>query len=175
MGVSKMKEYRYKGIKVSAKSKKEAIQKIIDVEVTGMATVIKTNSMSIGTSDDKHHKGEPYFKVWKGSSYESAEKMCRISFERAEYIKEHSNNNNAENWILNSKERKELVKLFKSKMNFAGDLQITRWQYAIIQFNSEKGIDPGDTMKIAIKNPKYIKSKDLLPFNLPMPYYTKLQ
>lgn len=142
-----------------------------------MATVVKTPSMTITTSDDKDNIGEQYFKVFKGKHYENAEKMCRISFLEPRYIKEHSNNNGAENWELNSKERKLLMKLLLSKSDTRSNITaefLTNWELAIEEFNREKGTSRDKTEKLIMKNQKYIQRRDLLPFNLPMPDYTKL-
>ena len=175
-----MKNYTYNGIKVEASSRKEAVKQIterlLDIEVTSMATVVKTPSMSICTSDDENHIGEPYFKVYKGATYKSAEKMCRISFLEPRYIK-HSNNNGAKNWEFNSKERKHLYSLLLKDSGTPSFTKgrLTNWELAIVEFNKEKGYSQERTEKLVMKNPKYVQGKDLLPFNLPMPDYTKLQ
>lgn len=175
-----MKKFKFKdGIVVTAETVSEAKEEhrkvLLDYEVTSMATVVKTSTMSICTIDDEHHIGNPYFKVYKGTNYQSAEKMCRISFEKPEYIV-HTNNNGAENWILNSKERKQLVKLLNKKSGSASftKSEMSNWELAIVEFNKEKGYTQIKTEKLIKKNPKYIKDKDLLPFNLPMPDYTQL-
>lgn len=175
-----MKRYRFKGIEVKAESAQDAVKQakeiLLDYEVTSMATVIKTPSMSICTTDDEDHIGEPYFKVYTGTQYRNAEKMCRISFLEPRYIKTHSNNNGAKEWVLNSKERKLLIKLLKDKVGQfkSNSEKMTGWEYAISQFNNEKGCQQEKTEKLIMKNPKYMQGKDLLPFNLPMPDYTKL-
>lgn len=176
-----MRKYEYKGITVEASTKKEAVtmikERLLDIEINSMATIIKTPSMTLITSDDKNHIGEPYFKVFTGSDYNKAEKMCRISFLEPRYIKSHSNNNCAKNWILNSKERKQLIKLLTNTIGYfksTGE-KMTGWEHAIVQFNGEKGCTQEKTEKLIMKNPKYMQGKDLLPFNLPMPDYTKLQ
>ena len=131
---------------------------------------------------DKHRKGEEYFKVFNSASFDSADKVCRISFRRPEYII-HTNSDGKINFKLNNEFRKEVIKILNTirpvKIN---DNQITVWQWAILQYNNERGLDYEDTMQNLSydKNgnpipPDKLKYPEDLPFDLQMPDYTKLQ
>lgn len=112
-----------------------------------------------------------YFKFYNHQDYERADKVCRISLYKPEYI-EHRNLDGKKNWVLNSSERKELVNCLKETVKRTG---LSYWEELIIAFNREKPGDPlGDeeTMENTMDDLKY---PDHLPIDLPMPNYALLR
>lgn len=141
-------------------------------EFDAMATVYRDTKgrFSIAVNPDPDKIGDEYFILSNSSSVRTASKAARISFKAAKYI-HHTNSDGKGDWILNSKEKKYLVKALQkqAKMPYA---QYTNWQKAILLFNEEKHLDQDKTLKNLLPKPKY---KNYLPFNLEMPDYTKLE
>lgn len=154
-------------MKILAKERLEA-----SYELDAMATVYRDpkGRFLVSVNPDPNREGDEYFKLYNKTSRSSATKIARISFRKTEYIY-HSMNQDKEDWILNAKEKKYIVKAFKKKNPAFYDGQYTYWQFAIAQFNLEKGLDYKKTFKNAGKKLKYPK---YLPFDLEMPDYTKL-
>lgn len=136
-----------------------------------MATVGWDDDLSIivEVNPDTRRIGNEYFKVYNSASYRKATKECRILFDKPEYVI-HRNENGKQNWIMNSKERKNLVWFLNQPSDVFPELSI--WKTAIVLFNREKGLKKSQTMENFVDNRKY---PDFLPIDLPMPNYTLLK
>ena len=143
---------------------------LIEERIDEMATVArdKENGILIQVNPDRGRIGMEYFKIYNSYSVDKADKMTRISFRKAEYIS-HSATLGKKDWKLSTKEKKALIALLevKSKSN----PQYTNWEYAILSFNNEKGLDFDQTEENVIDNLKY---PQYLPIDLPMPDYSQL-
>ena len=187
-----MIRYKFDGIiklyhPIKASSEKEAVEmlkeRILDAEVNTAENIVKTPKMSLFTSENMYENGvdEPYLTIYDGMRYRFSTKICRISLLEPKYIKVPFNGNDAKDWILNKNDIRKLIKLLNNndalsiKTTRSNKIFLTNWEYAIISFNRVSGYGQEKTEKLIRKNPKYIKKRNLLPFNLPMPDYTKLQ
>ena len=176
--MKRLYEDKETGIRVLATSKEEAKQFIEDKKhcVYSMATVIKSQQYNvlITADPDGDHIGEPYFKFYNNASFDKASKIARISFLESKYIHHKNARGHFDDWVLNSKERKLLIELLKGTINRykINGTKMTGWEYAIHQFNSEKGYDDIEIENNLLPN-KLLD--DSVAFNLPMPDYTKLQ
>lgn len=126
---------------------------------------------------DRH--GNPYFKYYNSRSYDSADKMTRISFLRPEYIPPHQTLDGKQgDWVLNHKEKKTLVNMLRSysKEEYPKENRyFTNWELAIIRFNSENGLmSTAETTSYICDENGFKNIVDILPFNLPMPDYMLL-
>ena len=99
--------------------------------------------------------------------YRKADKVARINFRKPEYIY-HVNSDGKKDWALNSKERAKLIKVLNT-VDFLGE---TVWIMLILFFNSEGGLNFGESEKNKMDNLIYPKH---LPIDLPIPDYTKLR
>lgn len=176
--MKKLYEDKKSGIRVLASSRDEAKQFIEEKKhcVYSMATVIKSQQYNvlITADPDVDHIGEPYFKFYNNASFDKASKIARISFLEPKYIHHKNARGHFDDWVLNSKERKLLVELLTKKVSHfkSNGEKMTGWEYAISQFNNEKGYEQEDTENNLLPN-KLLD--DSVAFNLPMPDYTKLQ
>lgn len=111
-----------------------------------------------------------YFKYLNGATYQKADKVARISLLKPEYLK-HKDFDGKKLWILNSKEKKELVTLMnKPNKKY---LNCTNWQATLITYNEDNfGIDFDDTINSTFSIDEY---PDAFDINTPMPDYTKLK
>ena len=117
-----------------------------------------------------------YFKLYNSNLISKATKVARISMLKPNYLI-HKNDDGKENWILNNKEKKDLVNLLKKPMKIYSF--ITNWQYMILVYNRDNfDIDELDLLsgEISIKeyndNVKFIENA--LPLDLKIPDYMKL-
>lgn len=141
-------------------------------EIDAMATIYRDTKgrFSIAVNPDPNRTGDEYFKLYNNAKKFAATKVARILFRKAEYVY-HTNSDGKEDWILNAKEKKYLVKALQKQAKMPYE-KYTNWQKAILLFNDEKDLDQEKTLKNLLPKPKY---KNYLPFNLPMPDYTKLE
>lgn len=142
-------------------------------ELDAIATIYRDakGRFSIAVNPDPNRQGDEYFKLYNNAKKSAATKVARIMFRSAKYVY-HNANQGKDNWILNTKEKKYIIKAFAKKNPAFYNGQYTYWQYAIAQFNLEKGLDYEKTFKNVGKKLKYPK---YLPFDLKMPNYTKLE
>ena len=110
---------------------------------------------------------DSYFKVYNHKDYRKADKVARINFRKPEYIY-HVNSDGKKDWALNSKEHAKLIKVLNT-VDFLGE---TVWIMLILFFNSEGGLNFGESEKNKMDNLIYPKH---LPIDLPIPDYTKLR
>lgn len=126
--------------------------------LTEFATIYRERNfnMCIAVNPDRKRnlKGMEYFKLYNSTDPTRATKIARIKFRQADYVI-HKNNGGKKNWILNAKERRQLVKMlnFPSSYVFSGGDRV--WDEMIYRFNNEAGIEA-------------------LPKNLPIPNYNNL-
>ena len=137
------------------------------------------NNRVIYTDKDKHRIGNPYFKYYNNKSYDSADKMTRISFLRPEYIPPHRTpDGKRADWVLNNAEKKTLIEMLKSdskEMFYPENRYFTNWELAIIRFNNENGFMSTEETVAYIRDENDNEPiVDKLPFNLPMPDYMLL-
>lgn len=158
----------------------EEIQKLLNEEVMyEMATVTYGNKQYISVNPDSSRGwyNEEYFKVYNSENYRAATGIARIKFRDASYTT-HSNSDGKENWKLNSKDKKQLIKLLQSPSKKVKG--ITNWQYAILQFNLEAYADANwdECLLLTIEEQSGINNKNpkkyWLPIDLPMPNYMEL-
>lgn len=166
---------------------KRISQKIAWIEVLDEMALVAAEagskiSFCVYVTPDNHRIGEEYFKVYNAFSQEKADEICRISFHEPRYIV-HRNVRDVgkDAKRLNSKQKKALVALLKSKKMFYENKEVTVWQKAILEYNNCRGLDYGLTFKNKIfdENGNQIPKEnraypDYLPIDLPMPDYMKL-
>ncbi|MDE6539428.1 MAG: hypothetical protein K2K66_04495 [Ruminococcus sp.] len=93
----------------------------VDIEegeiLTEFATVARDYNLNVllAVNPDKNRnlKDMEYFKFYNDTRPDKAPKIARIKFRSPEYVIHH-NNGGKENWFLNSKEKKMLIKLLNS-------------------------------------------------------------
>jgi hypothetical protein len=113
-----------------------------------------------------------YFKYLNNSSYRRAKLVARIWIDKPEYVKGHKNSDGKTEWILTSKEKKELVTLLNAPSE-AHD-NTTNWQEILITYNEDNfQIPPMRTIKGNIDFSKYRNQKPY-DINTPMPNYLEL-
>ena len=101
-----------------------------------MATVHRDleNNITVCVNPDRQRRGERYFKFYNASHYEAANKVIRISFDLPQYIY-HTNTDGKEDWILNGKEKKELIEILLSQSKKYSGYSV--WDAAKFDWNNE--------------------------------------
>ena len=157
----------------------KTLQQAIDEDcLYEFASIAKGNNNFIAVNPDPSRGwyGEEYFKVYNNDNARKADKVIRIKFRSAQYVY-HKNSDGKQDWILNSKERKQLIDLLNKQSKLPG---FTNWQYAIIQFNTEAYMDenPEIFKTLTLEKQQNMDKNDprkyYLPIDLEMPDYTKL-
>lgn len=111
-----------------------------------------------------------YFKYLDSFSYKKAGYIARISLKEPKYLK-HRNSDGKKNWVLNNKEKKELVEIMNSPSKSREGF--TNWQATLIQYNFDNFfIQPGETINSTFDKNKYLDAYDI---NTPMPNYLELK
>lgn len=144
-----------------------------------MATVVSTSDRYISVNPDSNLEwfNEEYFKVYNASNARKATKVARIKFRHPTYTI-HSDMDRKINWILNSNEKQDLVKLFKEPS--LKEPSLTNWEYAILQFNLEAFPEANRDycLNLTIAKQNQMNDSDpqkyWLPIDLPIPDYTEL-
>lgn len=153
----------------------------IDIEagevLTEFATVARASDLNICAAVNPDNKrnlyGMEYFKVYNHCDPTKASKIARIKFRSPDYVI-HRNNKNMKNWILNSKEIKNLMILLNSPCKKHPKFSV--WQGLILDFNYETGLDYENTKANRENVEKNEKIKKLqypkyLPIDLKIPNY----
>lgn len=110
-----------------------------------------------------------YFKYLNGLTFGRADKCARISMLEAKYI-QHKDYGGKQNWILNNKEKKELVNLMKQPNKKYADC--TNWQATLITYNEDNfGIDFDETIFNTFDKVQYPQAFSI---DYPMPNYLEL-
>ena len=138
-------------------------------EMAKVGFVPKYNYL-IGIYKDQKRIGEPYFKIFNATNFESADKVIRLSLLKNKVIY-HKNTDGKSDLILNSKQFKQL-NTFLSKNNVVFP-KITNWEFLVLVYNKECGADlihlsNDDIMKV--NNGTY--NKNVIPFNSPQIFYS---
>lgn len=105
--------------------------------------------IAVNPDQKRNLKGMEYFKVYKHIDPLRATKIARIKFRESDYVIHHRNGGK-KNWVLNTKERTNLIKILNSP-SIEGHGKYV-WNEMIYYFNKESG-------------------KLLLPEDLPIPNY----
>lgn len=145
-----------------------------------MATVVSTSDIYISVNPDSSRGwfNEEYFKVYNAGNARKATKVARIKFRKPSYTI-HSNIHKKIDWVLNSKEKENLLKVLQDKS--LKESNLTNWQYAILQFNLEAFPEANRDYCLGLTIAKQKEMTDnepqkyWLPIDLPMPDYTELQ
>lgn len=159
-------------------SKVEKLNEELLIALNEMATVFTSDKLSVIVNPDSTRNlyNVEYFKVFHGNSFRKATDLARIKFRTAEY-ENHNNEAGKKDFKLNSKDKKDLMKILKSPSELYDGYTI--WQDTIMQFNHE-------AYSIALKDCKnltkqFIDSlpdtdirKKCIPVDLPITDYTTL-
>ena len=154
------------------------------IEAMAQTYVDRTSNCSMYANPDLNRIGNEYFKFCNNASWSKATKLCRISFNKPQYII-HTNSRKVDNWILTAKEKKYLVRTLLSKSKkYIG---LTVWQALIVDYNTERysfDLQECKDITLAVQYGLVAKSKlteleramlHALPFDLPMPNYLTLR
>ena len=156
----------------------QSIDPLAMLEVVTIATDRKgqhiIKNISINPDVTRNWYGEEYFKVYDNLSIGRAKKLARIKFRSPEYVIHYNSN-----WVLNTKEKKELIKFLKEPNKLLDGVS-TNWQYAIVMFNREAYLNEHSfqDLIITIEEQQQLDDKDArkyyLPIDLQMPNYLEL-
>lgn len=117
----------------------------IQLNEMSMAWTSKQNNRCVWVENPSGHNNK-YFKYLDGITYGKAEKVARISLLKPEYIN-HNNIDGKQDWILNNKEKKELVMLMNAYNNLYRDYNCTNWQATLITYNRDNfGLEHYETI-----------------------------
>ena len=155
----------------------EKINEELYYQLNEMATIFTGTKMSVIVNPDpgrNHYKVE-YFKAFHGDSFRKATDIARIRFRDPGY---EIHNSGKENFKLNSKDRKELIRILTLPSDMYDNY--TMWQDCIMQFNHEAyHISFKQCLKLTQSYLDTLDDKDpikkYLPIDLPMPNYLELK
>jgi len=102
-----------------------------------MATIAIDDNLNINVNPEVDRLSIAYFKVFNAESFRKVTKVARLHFKDSgmEY---HNDRSGKQQWELNSKDIKRIVKLLKEQ-NDSHD-GYTNWQIACYQWNLENGL-----------------------------------
>lgn len=146
----------------------EEFNKLFALNEMAMAWTDRDAGRCVWVENTNTHNNQ-YFKYLNSFSYQKADKVVRISLRLPKYLV-HKDSMGKQSWILNSKEKKELIDL----MNSASKARIgfTNWQATLIQYNFDNFyIQPSETIEGTFDKAEF---PDAFPIDFPMPDYTKL-
>lgn len=159
----------------------EELQSIDPLAMLEMATVVSDRkgqhiikNISINPDATRNWFGEEYFKVYDNLSIGKAKKLTRIKFGSPEYVIHYNSN-----WVLNNKEKKDLIKFLKEPNKRVPGIN-NNWQYGILMFNMEANQDFETQQELIITTEeqrlldKNDPRKYYLPIDLEMPNYLEL-
>lgn len=159
----------------------EELQSIDPLAMLEMATIATDRkgqhiikNISINPDATRNWYGEEYFKVYDNLSIGKAKKLARIKFRSPDYVIHYNSN-----WVLNSKEKKDLINFLKEPNTLLDDIE-NNWQYAIIMFNREAYLNEHKFKDLIITtNEQRLLDKNdprkyYLPIDLEMPNYLEL-
>ena len=154
------------------------------IEAMAQTCIDLQNNRSMHVNPDLNCIGNEYFKFCNNVSWSKATKLCRILFNKPQYII-HTNSRKVDNWILTAKEKKYLVRTLLSKSKkYVG---LTVWQALIVDYNAERysfDLQECKDITLAVQYGLVAKAKltelersmlHALPFDLPMPNYLNLR
>lgn len=133
-------------------------------------------SVIVNPDDSRNLFNNEYFKVFHGSSFRKAKDLTRIRFRKAEY-EIHKNEAGKKNFKLNSKDKKELQRIFQEPSELYEGYTI--WQDTIMQFNHEAYHIPlkeckNLTQEVIDKLTESDIRKRCIPVDLPLTDYSTL-
>lgn len=152
----------------------------IDIEageiLTEFATVARASDLNICVAVNPDSKrnlyGAEYFKIYNHYDPTRASKIARIKFRSPDYVI-HTNSKGMKNWVLNSKEIGDLMKLLKRPCKKHSGFSV--WQGLILDFNYETGLDYEKTkVNKEVEEDKKVeelKYPEYLPIDLKIPNY----
>ena len=141
-------------------------------------------NMSIWVESPQKGRDVRYFKLYNSNIVSKATKVARISFKKVNYL-DHVNSDGKDEWILNNKEKRELIDILTAKSAFNN---ITNWKMVILVYNDDNfGIDRNLLLTNKMTKSEYEEivkdiNKDTkderykaLSLDLPIPDYMKLE
>ena len=102
-----------------------------------MATIAIDDNLNINVNPEVDRLSIAYFKVFNAESFRKATKVARLHF-KDNGMEYHQDRFGKQQWKLNFKEVKHIVKLLKS--NHTDYDGYTNWQVACYQWNLENGL-----------------------------------
>lgn len=150
----------------------------LQIILNEMATTYTGEKLSVivNPDDSRNLFNNEYFKVFHGSSFRKAKDLTRIRFRKAEY-EIHKNEAGKKNFRLNSKDKKELQRIFQEPSELYEGYTI--WQDTIMQFNHEAYHIPlkeckNLTQEVIDKLTENDIRKRCIPVDLPLTDYSTL-
>lgn len=154
------------------------------IEAMAQTYIDRVANCSMYVNPDLNRIGNEYFKFCNNASWSKATKLCRISFNKPQYII-HTNSKKVSDWTLTAKEKRYLVRTLLSKSRKY--INLTVWQALIVDYNTERyslDLDECKCITIAVQY-KLVAKRELnefertmlhaLPIDLRMPNYLKLR
>lgn len=139
-----------------------------------MATVGRSQKekLLIQVHPAESYTGDFYFKVFDAANEQHAKHIARIKFERPVYIVHAPKYNRGKNyWWLSAKDKRKLIAYLDSQNE--NHPEFSNWQYAILAYNNEKGLDFAQTQENLLADGQ-LKYPKFMPFDLRRPNYELL-
>lgn len=156
----------------------QQINEELTIILNEMATTYSGDKLSIivNPDDGRNLQNVQYFKVFHGRSFRKVQDLARIRFRTPEY-EHHRNEAGKKDFKLNSKDKKELMRILQSPSELYDGYTI--WQDTIMQFNHEAYHIPlKDCKNLTQEVINSLTNNDIrkkcLPVDLPLTDYTKL-
>lgn len=154
----------------------EATQEEIDylVSLDEMATVGRSQKekLLIQINPAESFTGDFYFKAFDSANEQHAKHMARIKFERPVYIVHARRYNRGKDyWWLSARDKRKLIDYLEAQNT--NNPQYTNWQYAILAYNNEKGLDFDKTQENLLADGQ-LKYPNFIPYDLTRPNYELL-
>lgn len=148
-------------------------ERLEESDLHAMATVAmdEEKKMLIQVTPDPNHKGDAYLKLYNSISKSKATKVARISLYSPTYVLHKNVERMAEkdDWFLTAKEKTDFIDFLNSPTSH--DPLYTVWQRTILDYNKELDLFEKETKENLLPD---LKHPDFLPFNLPIPDYSRL-
>lgn len=143
------------------------LKEIYQLDEMSMAWVDRQENVCVWVENPDGYNNR-YFKYCNSAKYLASTKIAGI--EKPQYVKNHTNQKNVEDWILNSVKKKQLINLLNKPSGSHKGLN--RWQEIILTYNQDNyQIEPNEIIDGTINLTDFDSA---IPLDFPMLDYTKL-
>lgn len=145
------------------------LKEIYQLNEMSMAWVDRQENVCVWVENPDEYNNR-YFKYCNSAKYLASTKIARIAIEKPQYVKNHTNPKNVEDWVLNSAEKKQLIDLLNKPSGSHKGLN--RWQEIILAYNQVNyQIEPNEIIDGTINLADF---DGAISLDFPIPDYTKL-